>query len=475
VGRAQSGKMLGQGLPLLVNDRGESDRTSFKGRRVALQRPMTIKDSLLERIRSRQAVLGIVGLGYVGLPLAVEFARAGLRVVGIEVDQRKVEAITRGESYVPDVPTPVLADLVRRGLLRATTDYAELRQADAVSICVPTPLRKTRDPDMSYVVHAAEQVAEYCHPGFLIVLESTTYPGTTEEIFQPKLQERGFRIGEEVFLAFSPERIDPGNQMYSVRNTPKVIGGATQACTVVAAALYSLAVDEVVPVSSMRAAEMVKLLENTFRAVNIGLVNEMALMCDKLGVNVWEVIEAAASKPYGFMKFTPGPGIGGHCIPVDPLYLSWKLKSLNYTARFIELADSINSYMPEHVVMRIGDALNDEGRALRDANILILGVAFKPDVDDVRESPALDVMVKLRARHARLSYHDPYVPRVQLEGQTLESAPLTPQTLREADCVVVITHHSMLDWPMIRREARLIVDTRNALKNTEGGGRVVRL
>ncbi len=436
---------------------------------------MTIQQNLLEKIRTRSAALGIVGLGYVGLPLAVEFARAGLRVVGVEVDRRKVEAITRGESYVPDVPTPVLADLVRRGLLRATTDYAELRQADAVSICVPTPLRKTRDPDMSYVIHAAEQVAEYCHPGFLIVLESTTYPGTTEEIFQPKLQERGYRIGEEVFLAFSPERIDPGNREFGVRNTPKVIGGATEACTQVAAALYGLAVDQVAPVSSMRAAEMVKLLENTFRAVNIGLVNEMALMCDKLGVNVWEVIEAAATKPYGFMKFTPGPGIGGHCIPVDPLYLSWKLKSLNYTARFIELADSINSHMPEHVERLISDALNDEGRALREANILIVGVAFKKDVDDVRESPALDVMVRLQERRARLSYHDPFVASVRLDDLQLESVPLTPENLRAADCVVVITNHTSIDWPLLRREARLIVDTRNALKDTDGGARVVRL
>ena len=434
-----------------------------------------MQKQLLERIENKTAVLGVVGLGYVGLPLAVEFARGGLRVVGIEVDPRKVEMLNRGESYVPDVPSAAVADLVRRGLLAATTDYAELRRADAVSICVPTPLRKTRDPDMSYVVSAADRVTEFCHPGFLIVLESTTYPGTTEEIFEPKLRERGFTLGQDVFLAFSPERIDPGNAKFGVRNTPKVVGGATAACTEVAVALYRLAVDTVVPVSSPRAAEMVKLLENTFRAINIGLANEMALMCDKLGVDVWEVIEAAATKPYGFMRFTPGPGIGGHCIPVDPLYLSWKLKSLNYTARFIELADAINSHMPEHVVTLVADALNEEGKALRGARVLILGAAYKPDIDDLRESPALDVMVELLERRAEVRYHDPYVPEVRLDGAVLRSEALTPAALQAADCVLVITHHSVFDWGMVRKHARLIVDTRNALKGTHGSARVVKL
>jgi len=434
-----------------------------------------MQKQLLERIENKTAVLGVVGLGYVGLPLAVEFARGGLRVVGIEVDPRKVEMLNRGESYVPDVPSAAVADLVRRGLLAATTDYAELRRADAVSICVPTPLRKTRDPDMSYVVSAADRVTEFCHPGFLIVLESTTYPGTTEEIFEPKLRERGFTLGQDVFLAFSPERIDPGNAKFGVRNTPKVVGGATAACTEVAVALYRLAVDTVVPVSSPRAAEMVKLLENTFRAINIGLANEMALMCDKLGVDVWEVIEAAATKPYGFMKFTPGPGIGGHCIPVDPLYLSWKLKSLNYTARFIELADAINSHMPEHVVTLVADALNEEGKALRGARVLILGAAYKPDIDDLRESPALDVMVELLERRAEVRYHDPYVPEVRLDGAVLRSEALTAAALQAADCVLVITHHSVFDWGMVRKHARLIVDTRNALKGTHGSARVVKL
>ena len=434
-----------------------------------------MKHKLLERIQGKQATLGIIGLGYVGLPLAVEFAKAGLKVVGIDVDQRKVDAINRGESYIPDVPAAEVAALRKAGRLSATTDYAAVRDLDAVSICVPTPLNKTRDPDMSYIIDSAERVAEYCHPGQLIVLESTTYPGTTDEVLQPRVQAKGFKIGEDVFLAFSPERIDPGNKHYGVRNTPKVIGGATPACTEVATALYGLAIDKVVPVSSMRAAEMVKLLENTFRAVNIGLVNEMALMCDKLGVNVWEVIDAAATKPYGFMKFTPGPGIGGHCIPIDPLYLSWKLKSLNYTARFIELADSINSHMPEHVVELVMEALNDDGKALRGAKVLILGAAYKKDIDDLRESPALDVIVELLERKAVVTYHDPYVPQIKLDGATLASVALTPETLNAADCVLVITDHSSFDWNRIRRQAHLIVDTRNALKNSQAGARVVTL
>src|SRR6185436_4310061 len=343
------------------------------------------------------------------------------------------------------------------------------------SICVPTPLNKTRDPDMSYVIEAANQVAANCHAGLAIVLESTTYPGTTEEILQPRLEAAGFTIGQDIFLAFSPERIDPGNARYGVRNTPKVLGGATPACAEVATALYQVAVDTIVPVSNMRAAEMVKLLENTFRAVNIGLVNEMALMCAKLNVDVWEVLDAAASKPYGYMAFTPGPGIGGHCIPVDPLYLSWKLKSLNYTARFIELADSVNSSMPEHVVTLIADALNEAGQALRGSKILVLGVAYKKDLDDVRESPALDVMSELLTRKAQVSYHDPFVPTIKLDQFNLQSAPLSAAALREADCVLVITDHSVFDWALISREARLIVDTRNAVKEASPGGRVVKL
>lgn len=436
---------------------------------------MTIKEQLLAKIEQRTAVLGVIGLGYVGLPLAVEFARGGLTVIGIDVDERKIAAVNNGESYIPDVPTAVVAELVRAGKLRATTSYAAVRECDAVSICVPTPLNKTRDPDMSYVIHAAEQVTAYGHPGLLIVLESTTYPGTTEEILLPRLQEENFKIGEEVFLAFSPERIDPGNAKFGVRNTPKVVGGYTPACCEVTAALYRIAIDQIVTVSSMRAAEMVKLLENTFRAVNIGLVNEMALMCDKLNVDVWEVIEAANTKPYGFMKFTPGPGIGGHCIPIDPLYLSWKLKTLHYTAQFIELADAINSRMPEHVALRVTEALNDDARALNGAQILVLGVAYKKDIDDLRESPALDVIVELRKRRAHVTYHDPFIPRFRLEGLEIASVALTPAALAAADCVVITTDHSQTDWAMVRQHARVIVDTRNALNLVPGPARVVKL
>ncbi len=436
-----------------------------------------VKDELLERIRTRTATLAVVGLGYVGLPLAVEFARAGLKVVGIDVSAAKVAAVNRGESYIPDVPSAALKELVAAGRLSATQDYGALRASDAVSICVPTPLNKTRDPDMSYVVDAARHVAAHAHPGFLIVLESTTYPGTTEEILLPRLEAAGCQVGRDVFLAFSPERIDPGNERYGVRNTPKVVGGATPACTEVVTALYQLAVETVVPVSSMRAAEMVKLLENTFRAVNIGLVNEMALMCAKLDVDVWEVIEAAATKPYGFMRFTPGPGIGGHCIPIDPLYLSWKLKSLNYTAQFIELADSINSRMPAHVVSLVADALNEEGRALNGARVLVLGVAYKKEIDDVRESPALDLMTELLRRKADVAYHDPYVARVELEGRAWRSTALTAEALRAADCVVIATDHAAIDWALVRAEARVIVDTRNALhgRAERPGTRLVKL
>ena len=436
------------------------------------------KAQLLDRIQNRDVTVAIVGLGYVGLPLAVEFAKGGVRVIGLEVDVNKVNAVMAGQSSIPDVPAADVAELVARGRLSATTDFAVLRECEAVSICVPTPLNKTRDPDMSYVIDAGRQVAAYCHPNFLIVLESTTYPGTTDEILRPAVEAAGFEIGREVFLAFSPERIDPGNPRYQVRNTPKVVGGATPDCVDVAVALYQVAVDTVVPVSSLRAAEMVKLLENTFRAVNIGLVNEMALMCDKLDVDVWEVIEAAATKPYGYMKFTPGPGIGGHCIPIDPLYLSWKLKSLNYTARFIELADAINSRMPAYVVSLVADALNENAQALNGARVLVLGVAYKKDSDDVRESPALDLMTELAARKALVSYHDPHVARLVLGADTLTSQALTPKHLREADCVVIATDHSGLDWELVRSEARVVVDTRNALRGlpaTESGARVIKL
>jgi UDP-N-acetyl-D-glucosamine dehydrogenase len=437
---------------------------------------MSIKQQLLDRLNNRQAVIGIVGLGYVGLPLAVEFAEVGFTVIGVDVSADKVERLNRGESYIADIPTERLRPLVESGRLRASASYGALQEADTVSICVPTPLRKTKDPDMSFVIQAVDAVAEVSHEGMLVVLESTTYPGTTLEIILPKLLSNGFTAGENVFIAFSPERIDPGNPKYGVRNTPKVVGGVTPACTEAAVALYSKAVDQVVPVSSPTAAEMVKLLENTFRAVNIGLVNEMALMCDKLGIDVWEVIEAAKTKPFGFMPFYPGPGLGGHCIPIDPHYLSWKLKTLNYTARFIELASEINTSMPLYVIGKIADALNDDCKSVRGSKILILGVAYKRDVDDVRESPALDVISLLQHRGAQVSYHDPFVPRIRLEDNaTMTNSDLTDSLLQSADCVVIITDHSNFDWASVLNKARLVVDTRHATSKYTGKARVVTL
>src|SRR5689334_12257445 len=373
------------------------------------------KDQLLNRLSDHTAKIGIIGLGYVGLPLAVAFAEAGYYVTGLDVSTDKVSQLNDGVSYIPDIPTAQLEPLVKSGHLRATTNYDDLNQIDAVSICVPTPLRKTKDPDMSYVISAADQITRVSHPGMLIVLESTTYPGTTDEILAPRLTEKGLTIGEDVFVAFSPERIDPGNKKYGVRNTPKVVGGMTPDCKEVACLYYGTVADQVVPVSSPVAAEMVKLLENTFRAVNIGLVNEMALMCNRLNVDVWEVIRAASSKPFGFMPFYPGPGIGGHCIPIDPLYLSWKLKTLNYTARFIELASEVNTHMPIHVMDRVVDALNDDCKSLRGSKVAVLGVAYKRDVDDLRESPALDVIQLLEEKGADVSYYDPYVASIRLE------------------------------------------------------------
>lgn len=436
----------------------------------------TPHEQLLARLNAREATVGIVGLGYVGLPLAVEFAEAGYTVIGLDVTAPKVEAINRGESYIPDIPTPRLAPLVAAGKLRATTDYHDLAGVDALSICVPTPLTKTKDPDMSFVITAVDDVAAAAHAGMLIVLESTTYPGTTLELVAPKLRERGFTIGEDIFIAFSPERIDPGNAKYGVRNTPKVVGGVTPACTEAAAAYYGAAVDTIVPVSSPTSAEMVKLLENTFRAVNIGLVNEVLLMCDKLGIDVWEVIDAAKSKPFGFMAFYPGPGLGGHCIPVDPHYLSWKLKALNYTARFIELASEINTSMPIYVVNKVADALNDDGKAVRGSQILVLGAAYKRDIDDVRESPALDVIELLRNKGAQVTYHDPHVPSLRLHGGArMETITYSPDALAAADCVVVVTDHSSYDWGEIAACAKVIVDTRHAVPRGVGAARVVGL
>lgn len=439
------------------------------------------KQQLLERIHSRTAVIGVIGLGYVGLPLAVAFGQAGFKVIGLDLDQRKIDQLNDGKSYITDISSAEVAELVQRGKLVATSDYEALRQADAVSICVPTPLRKTKDPDMSYVASATESVAAVSHAGMLIVLESTTYPGTTEEILVPRICQAGLQPGEDVFIAFSPERIDPGNKEYGVKNTPKVVGGFTEACREVACAYYATIAEQVVPVSTARTAEMVKLLENTFRAVNIGLVNEMALMCDKLGVDVWEVISAAATKPFGFMPFYPGPGLGGHCIPIDPLYLSWKLKTLNYTARFIELASEVNTSMPHYVVSKVAEALNDDAKAVRGARIAILGVAYKRDVDDVRESPALDIIQLLSERGAMVTYHDPHVPSVRLEHEKImQRVELTAEWLRSADCVVIVTNHSAYDYQWIVEHSYLIVDTRNATAPVLSNGhaskaRVVRL
>ena len=431
-----------------------------------------LAEALAEKIRTRSARVGIVGLGYVGLPLAVEFAKAGFAVTGIDLNPEKVRRVNSGNSYVGDIPSSTLAPLVEAGKLSATTDFAVVRELDTINICVPTPLRKTKDPDMSYIVSSCEEILKYLHAGMLIILESTTYPGTTEELLLPMFEKSGLRVGQDFFLCFSPERVDPGNPKYQTANIPKVVGGSTAACTEMGRVFYSQALATVVPVSSTQVAEMVKLLENTFRMINIGLVNEMALMCDRMRINVWEVIEAAATKPFGFMPFYPGPGLGGHCIPIDPFYLSWKTKQAGIEARFIELAGYINGQMPHFVVDKIQSALNDAGKPVKGSHIHILGVAYKRDIEDLRESPALDVMLLLKRRGARLTYSDPYVPQLQLDGDVLQAL---PETLAgEADCVAIITDHAAFDYPRIAAQARLIVDTRNALKGVNSA-HIVRL
>ncbi len=424
----------------------------------------TIKESLQSKFEDRTAKIAVMGMGYVGLPLAVVFADAGFEVIGIDPDGRKIEALNNKQSYIGDVTTEDVARLVDAGKLKATTDFSAIRDADAVSICVPTPLRKTGDPDLSYIVAATQDLKQYLHPGMAIVLESTTYPGTTRELLLPELLEgTDLEIGEDIFLAFSPERVDPGREDWTTANMPKVMGGITPACSDMCSLWYSQALEHVVRVTSAEVAEMAKLLENTFRMVNIGLVNEMAIMCDRLGVDVWEVIDAAATKPFGFMKFTPGPGLGGHCIPIDPLYLSWKLKSLNYNARFIELASEINTNMPRYVVSRIQDALNDRlGKPLHGTKILVLGAAYKPDVNDVRESPALDVIGLLREKKADVSYHDPFIPQIAHDDWVMDSQADLMAAVADSDCVVVITNHSEYDYAAIYDAATLIVDTRNA-------------
>jgi UDP-N-acetyl-D-glucosamine dehydrogenase len=427
---------------------------------------------LLGKIASKQAHVVVIGIGYVGLPLVAEFAHAGFRTTGLDNDPEKVRLLNAGESYIADVPTAELAPHVKSGRLDATTDRAVLGKADAVVVCVPTPLNKTKDPDMRFIISATEAIAQYQHPGMLVVLESTTYPGTTSEVVVPKLIERGLELGKDIFVAFSPERVDPGNAVYKTKNTPKVVGGSTPRCLEVVQALYSQIIDKLVPVSSPEAAEMVKLLENTFRAVNIGLVNEVALMSRKLGIDPFEVIRAAATKPFGFMPFYPGPGLGGHCIPIDPLYLSWKLRTLQYQARFIELADSINSGMPNYVVERAVTALNDHSKPLRGSKVLVYGVAYKKDVSDVRESPAFAVIHGLLDRGANVAIMDPFVTEVDEEGVKL-TATDPKSSFAEHDLVIIVTDHTALERERLFREAKLVLDTRDALRGISGDRRKV--
>jgi UDP-N-acetyl-D-glucosamine dehydrogenase len=428
---------------------------------------------LQSKITSHSARVGIVGLGYVGLPLAVEFAQAGFRVTGIDVQQSKVDQLNAGESYIQDIPTDVLRPLVEAGRLEATTEFSVVRDLDTIDICVPTPLRKTKDPDMSYIVSACEEIAKFFKPGTLVILESTTYPGTTDEVVLPMLEKNGLKVGEDFFLCFSPERVDPGNPKYQTKNIPKVVGGVTAACTEMGALFYRQALEHVVPVSSTSAAEMAKLLENTFRMINIGLVNELAMMCDRMGINIWEVIDAAATKPFGFMPFYPGPGLGGHCIPIDPFYLSWKTKQAGIEARFIELAGYINGQMPHFVVTKIQDALNDRAKPVKGSHVHVLGVAYKRNIDDVRESPALDIILLLEKLGAKVTYSDPFVPSIRLDGTSL-CALSVDSSVEAADCVVIITDHTGFDYERIHDKAKLIVDTRNAYRNRKSE-KIVRL
>ena len=424
--------------------------------------PTATAQILADKIRSKRARVGVVGLGYVGLPLAVEFARAGFAVTGIDVSEDKVRRVNAGDSYIGDIPSAVLAPLVEAGRLRATTDFAAVGELDTINICVPTPLRKTKDPDMSFIVSSCQEIARYFHAGTLVILESTTYPGTTEELVLPLLATGGLELGRDFFLCFSPERVDPGNPKYQTANIPKVVGGCTAACTEMGREFYAQALDHVVPVSSTQVAEMVKLLENTFRMINIGLVNEIAMMCDRMRIDVWEVIDAAATKPFGFMPFSPRPGLGGHCLPIDPFYLSWKTKQAGIEARFIELAGYINGQMPHFVVDKVQNALNDAGKPVKGSKIHVMGVAYKRDIDDMRESPALDVILMLQRRGGILTYSDPHVPVLRLEGLDLKSAPETAAA--DADCVVVVTDHAAFDYAGLVERSQLIVDTRNALK-----------
>jgi len=429
----------------------------------AIVESISCAERIGRKIRDRSARVGVVGLGYVGLPLAVEFAKAGFAVTGIDLQQAKVDQVNRGESYIRDVADSDLQEVRKNKRLIAVSDFRAVAELDTINICVPTPLRKTKDPDMSYIISACQEIAKYFHPGMLIILESTTYPGTTEEVLLPTLSGMGLSVGKDFFLCFSPERVDPGNPRFQTRNIPKVVGGVTPECTELGALFYRQALETVIPVSSTRVAEMVKLLENTFRMINIGLVNEIAIMCDRMGINVWEVIEAAASKPFGFMPFYPGPGLGGHCIPIDPFYLSWKSREAGIEARFIELAGHINGQMPHFVLEKIQNALNDVSKPIKGSHIHILGVAYKKDIDDVRESPALDVIHLLMKRGATVTYSDPYVPAIQIDGAQLSSACFLDEISR-ADCTVIITDHSNVNYEALVQHGRLIVDTRNALR-----------
>jgi UDP-N-acetyl-D-glucosamine dehydrogenase len=425
--------------------------------------PATTATTVAEKISNKTARVGIIGLGYVGLPLAVEFAKAGFSVTGIDLIESKVDRINAGDSYIQDIPRAEVAALVEAGKLCATTDFSVVAELDTINICVPTPLRKTKDPDMSFIVSACQEIAKYLHPGMLTILESTTYPGTTDELVLPMLSSSGLKIGQDFFLCFSPERVDPGNPKFQTRNIPKVVGGVTPTCTKLGAHFYSQALENVVPVSSTQVAEMVKLLENTFRMINIGLVNELAMMCERMSINIWEVIDAAATKPFGFMPFYPGPGLGGHCIPIDPFYLSWKSKQAGIEARFIELAGYINGQMPHFVVEKVQNALNDCGKALKGSYIHVLGVAYKRDIDDVRESPALDIIHLLQRRGARVTFSDPYVASIRVDQEILTSTDAL-EAVEEADATVIVTDHANIDYKLMAERAALIVDTRNALR-----------
>ena len=429
--------------------------------------------ALLKKIEDKKINIGIIGLGYVGLPLAVEFARAGFKVCGIDINVSRVDKINKGINYIPDVDTVLFKKLLADNRLKAFSDYSCLKDTQAISICVPTPLIKTKEPDMSYILEATGQMLKYLKPGNIIVLESTSYPGTTEEIILPLLEKKGFKAGKDIFIAFSPERVDPGNKAYKTTNTPKIVGGVTPNCLKVVKALYGEAIDTVVPVSSSKSAEMVKLLENTFRAVNIGLVNEIAVMCDRLGIDVWEIIEAASTKPFGFMPFYPGPGLGGHCIPVDPHYLLWKLKTLDYKARFIELADDINAHMPHYIVTKISDTLNNMGKTIKNSNILILGMAYKRDTDDVRESPAFAIIDLLLKKGARIVCNDPFL-NSNWKYTGVKNAKLTVPLLKKAACAVICTDHSSYDYKKIVKNSKLVIDTRNATKGIKSP-RIVKL